>query len=333
MALTEEGILEVPGMFSRWVRLASGCRAHYMTSGETGPAVILMHGGIIGASGTASWRFMAPYLGQNGFRVYCPDFPGFGLTEAYEDVYAPDLTGHLDFLHEFVTALCIDKFHASGNSMGCANTVNYVTAHPQKILSYALIAGSIGDVVSVQEILANLPEPKKLDRSIIFQFDGTRESMVKMMGGLINKTDKITDDLIDMRFLAAQKHQDYFMKMNEHSIFDYPDPNVAARMTTKGRFDRLTLPGIYVYGREDSLMPPDIGGYPQEDRLPNVQFFYPEDTGHQAQTDSPELMNQLFLEFFRDGKVSWETAQRAGISGRRPPLPDLVAVPESATAD
>jgi 2-hydroxy-6-oxonona-2,4-dienedioate hydrolase len=77
-------------------------------------------------------------------------------------------------------------------------------------------------------------------------------------------------------------------------------------------------------------MPPEIGGYPQEDRLPNVQFFYPEDTGHQAQTDSPELMNQIFLEFFRDGKVSWETAQRAGISTRRPPLQNLVAVPETA---
>jgi hypothetical protein len=61
-----------------------------------------------------------------------------------------------------------------------------------------------------------------------------------------------------------------------------------------------------------------------------VQFFYPANTGHQAQTDSPELINQLFLEFFRDGKVSWETAQAAGISTRRPPLPDRVAVPEAA---
>ena len=51
MALTDEGIIEVPGMLSRWVRLGSGCKAHYMTSGETGPAVILMHGGLIGARG------------------------------------------------------------------------------------------------------------------------------------------------------------------------------------------------------------------------------------------------------------------------------------------
>jgi len=81
MALTEEGIIEVEGMQSRWVRLASGAKAHYMTSGTTGPAVLLLHGGLPGSSGTAGWRFMAPFLGANGFRVYCPDMPGFGLSD------------------------------------------------------------------------------------------------------------------------------------------------------------------------------------------------------------------------------------------------------------
>jgi pimeloyl-ACP methyl ester carboxylesterase len=331
MALTEEGILNVPGMASRWVRLGSGCKAHYMTSGETGPAVVLMHGGIIGASGTASWRFAAPFLGANGFRVYCPDFPGFGLTEQYEGAYTPDLAGHNDFLHDFVTALCIDKFHASGNSMGCANTVHYVTAHPEKILSYVLIGGSIGDLAPIEDILASLPQ-KKVDRSIIFQFDGTRESMAKMMGGIINDSDKVTEDLIDMRTLAARKHQDFYMKMNEHLIFSPPDPNVRARLSTKGRFDRLNIPGIYLYGADDKLMAPHLGGYPQEDALEKVQFFYPPNTGHQGQTDSPDLFNQVFLEFFRDGRVSWKTAQAAGISTRRPPLPDLVAVPEGVAS-
>src|SRR5580692_11622173 len=116
MALTDEGIIDVPGMASRWVRLASGAKAHYMTSGESGPAVVLLHGGIVGSSGTAGWRFMAPFLGENGFRVYCPDQPGFGLTEGAE-LYHPSPAGHVDFLHEFVTALGLDKFHLAGNSM------------------------------------------------------------------------------------------------------------------------------------------------------------------------------------------------------------------------
>src|SRR4051812_24514771 len=69
MALTAEGIIEVPGMASRWVRLGSGAKAHHMTSGDHGPTVLLLHGGLPGSSGTAGWRFMAPFLGANGFRV------------------------------------------------------------------------------------------------------------------------------------------------------------------------------------------------------------------------------------------------------------------------
>ena len=73
MPLRNAGIIDSPGLMSRWVRLGNGAKAHYMTAGDTGPNVILLHGGIAGSSGTAGWRFMAPFLAANGFRVYCPD--------------------------------------------------------------------------------------------------------------------------------------------------------------------------------------------------------------------------------------------------------------------
>ena len=75
MSLTEEGIIEVPGMSSQWVRLGGGAKAHYMFAGETGPAVVLLHGGLPGSSGAAGWRYIAANLAENGFRVYCPDMP------------------------------------------------------------------------------------------------------------------------------------------------------------------------------------------------------------------------------------------------------------------
>ena len=79
----------------------------------------------------------------------------------------------------------------------------------------------------------------------------------------------------------------------------------------------------YLYGQDDVLCPVEWG-YTQETAVPNVQFFFPAETGHQGQTDQPELFNQLFLEFFRDGKVSRQTADAAGISKNRPELAHLV---------
>ena len=62
--LTEEGAILVPGVLSRYATLRNGVRAHYWTTGETGPSVLLLHGGIAGSSGLAGWRMMMPKLAE-----------------------------------------------------------------------------------------------------------------------------------------------------------------------------------------------------------------------------------------------------------------------------
>ncbi|MFF3895350.1 alpha/beta fold hydrolase [Streptomyces sp. NPDC001812] len=333
MALTEEGIVHVPGMLSRWVRLSTGAKVHYMTSGETGPAVVLLHGGINGSSGTAGWRFMAPYLGACGFRVYAPDLPSYGLTEDPTNHYGYGLGGHVDFVHDFVRQVGVDEFHLAGNSMGCSITAQYVVTHPEQVLSFALIAGRIGDLVSLEDIRrADGRGPKELPH---VAFDGTEESMRAVLTSITYDPSKVTDDVVAMRTLAAGKHADTYAK-NLARVFGpqdgSSDPNELARLTTRGRLDKVTIPGIYLYGRQDVVFRVEAG-YLQEDALPNVQFFYPDETGHQGQTDQPDLFNQVFLEFFRDGRVSWKTSVRAGISDRRPPIPSLVETPAGSAAE
>lgn len=319
MALTEEGIINVPGMASRWVRLASGAKAHYMTSGDTGPAVLLLHGGLPGSSGTAGWRFMAPFLGANGFRVYAPDMPGYGLSDPSPEHRPKGLHTQVDFIHEFVTALCLDTFHLAGNSMGCMNSTNYMVAHPEKIRSFALIAGEFGDIT------AHLtPRPKG---TFVPDYDGTAESMRANMSAIIYRAEAISDDLIEMRQRASKAHAEgapaYHAAMMEYVNQNFSDPNIAARLSTKGRLDKLTIPGVYLFGQDDVLCPV-AWGYKQETVLPKVQFFFPAECGHQGQTDQPELFNQLFLEFFRDGKITRRTADAAGISKNRPENADIV---------
>jgi pimeloyl-ACP methyl ester carboxylesterase len=319
VALTDEGLIEVAGFDSRWVRLGSGARAHYMTSGGSGPAVVLLHGGIIGSSGLAGWRFMAPFLGANGFRVYCPDMPGFGLSDTSPAHRPRSVADYVDFIKEFTTAVCLDRFHIAGNSMGCMNTVNYVCNHPEDIISFALIAGPVGDVAPY------VPLTDKAKKQV-FSFDGTPESMRHMMSQIIYRETAVTDDLIEMRTRAANNQAESYAAIPP-SLAGYiagtQDPVQAARLKTKGRLDVCGIPGIYLYGRQDVVLPVE-NGYDIEDSLPDIQFFYPDECGHQGQTDQPEMFNQVFLEFFRDGVVSRKTADWAGVSDRRPELASRV---------
>jgi pimeloyl-ACP methyl ester carboxylesterase len=318
VALTEEGIIPVPGLLSRTVRLADGQLAHYTTSGESGPAVILLHGGIVGSSGTAGWRFMAPFLGANGFRVYCPDQPGFGQADSREE-YWPHLNtlSHANFVHNFANALGLDKFFLAGNSMGADNTIQYVMDHPERVIRFILIAtANVGD---------NVADDKRVPSTLTnrAEYDGTPEGMRAVIEPIIYRKVALDPDLLEMRSRAAnnQKQSNDALRAGRQLIRE--DPSLRQRWSTKDRFAKITIPGIYLYGQDDVLSP--VGnGYNQEDTLPNIQMFYPAECGHQGQTDQPDMFNQVFLEFFRDGKVSRKTADWAGISKRRPELAHLV---------
>jgi len=314
MPLTAEGLLQVEGLASRYVRLADGSRAHYMTAGETGPNVVLLHGGIPGFSGLAGWRYMAPFLGANGFRVYCPDQPGFGLADtapAYRPVHG--VFSHIEFLEQFAAALGLDRFFLAGNSMGCLNTAHYVLRYPHRVTAFALIAGGLG---------SHVPQGIDKHRETI-SWDGQTATMRKMMELIIRRKDRITDDLLEMQARAADLQAESWQAWWHAFAQGGMARDLGLAISTRGRLDRLSHPAIYLYGQDDEMFPVEMG-YLQEDALPNVQFFYPADCGHQGQTDQPELFNQVFLEFFRDGRVSRATADRAGVSKRRPELPQLV---------
>jgi len=331
-ALTDEGIIDVPGLASRWVRLEDGRRAHYITAGDKGPPIVLLHGSIEGSSGTAGWRFMAPALAAAGFRVYCPDRPGYGIADTSRKEYvAHDLKAQVDFVRMFADALCLDKFHLGGNSGGCIISAAFAVTHPERLLSVYLIAGFIGDISERSQIGTMIP-PKdgKFNPTPGYvppPWDGTEKVMEDLMMGIIYKKEAVWPEVVKMRTDAGNKQREG-RKLHgvEYNPFGVTDPNMAQIFSTKGRLDKLTIPMIYLYGVADVLIPVE-NGFLQEDAAPNIQFFYPTRTGHQGQTDRPETFNKVAVEFFSSGKVSWPTAVQAGVSLRRPINPKLVEAP------
>ncbi|WP_019873366.1 alpha/beta fold hydrolase [Sporichthya polymorpha] len=316
MALTSEGLLDIPGAQSRYVRLASGARAHYLSFGRDGIPVLGLHGGIIGSSAAAGFRNTGPYLAERGFQLICPDMPGYGLSDLRPEHWPTNgFYDHTEFLHEFVNAMCLDSFHITGNSMGCINSINYLIAHPDRVRSFAVIAGGFGDAAPIQRLTFHPADA----------WDGSRDGMFKLMQLIINNDENITDDVLDMRMAHAERNRESFRAFwdAQEAVNVAKDINLRTVNTTRGRLTEMTIPGICIYPVEDRIIPVETGR-DQEDALPGVQFFYVTGAGHQAQTDRPDVVNPVLEEFFRDGKVSAKTAEAAGVSDRRPPLPHIV---------
>jgi 2-hydroxy-6-oxonona-2,4-dienedioate hydrolase len=237
--LTDENIVAIPGLASRWVRLADGRRAHYVTSGDTGPAVVLLYGGIEGSSGTAGWRFMAPFLGAQGFRVYCPDRPGYGLADTSAKQY---LLHHpkaqVDFLQMFVDALCLDKFHLGGNSAGCMLSSDYVVSNPERVSSVFFIAGALGDICPTPRIPPSGGKFNPNPQYVMPVWDGSEEGMQELMDGIIFERKAVWPTLVTMRTLAGNAQREARARHGiEYNPFVVTDPNMLQIFSTKGRLE------------------------------------------------------------------------------------------------
>jgi pimeloyl-ACP methyl ester carboxylesterase len=310
----------IAGASSETIELTNGAIAHYMVAGPIdGKPVVLLHGGLPGSSGAAGWRFMMPALAAAGFRVYAPDRPGFGESDTREQ-YRP-VRGHMswvEFVRDFVDALGLDTFQIAGNSQGAQCAAYFTVTYPERVERLAMIATSgFNSALDV--------DPALVQPGIGFpKWEGTAESMREIMTTIIHRPEAVTDAVIALRTASATTQKDSFMAAAKWNRNAATDPNTGQLLRLKGRLDKLAIPMIYLYGRQD-VMGPVENAYLQEDVLPNVQVFYPDDCGHQGQTDQPEMFNAVFTEFFTNGQVSRKTAEWAGVSGRRPVLASIIA--------
>ena len=109
-----------------------GRRIVYLEGGK-GETIILLHG--FGANKDA-WTAFAKYL--KGYHLVIPDIPGFGES-AQVPTYRYDLDTQVGRIQHFVEVLELDTFHVAGNSLGGAYAAAYTAAHPDKVLTIALI--------------------------------------------------------------------------------------------------------------------------------------------------------------------------------------------------
>jgi pimeloyl-ACP methyl ester carboxylesterase len=318
--LTEEGAIHVPGVFSRYATLRSGVRAHYWTAGETGPHVVLLHGGIAGSSGLAGWRMMMPKLAEAGFRVYAPDRPGFGLSDTRPGFYMEKgVRDQVKFIDEFVEALGLpEKFLIGGNSQGAQMGSSYAVEYPGRIERMILIASP---AFHLRIGLGNGMGRGTLPR--FGPFDGTEKWMRTSMENIVRNHAAISDELVTMRTNMANSHAEVLAACGDGARLELEDPTYFQAIDFRGRLDTIQIPTIFLWGMQDVLAPVEMG-YELEEVLTNMQFFFPEDCGHQGQTDQPEMFAQVFTEFFRDGIVSRKTADWAGVSTNRPEIGSLV---------
>ena len=310
--------MTTPEVRTEYVRLSNGSLAHFATAGETGPAIVLLHGGLPGSSGPAGWSKMIPALAARGARVFAPDLPGFGHADTRPQHHPVlGLKSWVDFVRDFTTTLGLDEFYLAGNSQGAQVAALFAANHFESVRGLALIS-----TAGLSECLG-IDWPFRERGDWPPRYEGTEESMRTVLNHVIRTKENVTDELVARRTAAAARQKESYAAgvASRHAAVD---GSFKQWMDLSDRLPRMSLPIIYLHGCQDRLLPLE-GVNIQEDALPNVQFFYVKDCGHQAQTDQSEILNNAIGEFVVDGRISESTALAAGVSTRRPRRPGIVA--------
>lgn len=170
--------------------VANGIRTHYLEAGSGDP-LILIHGGGAGADGYSNWHSTIPFYAKQ-FRVLAIDLLGFGKNEKPDPAkFTYSQEARNDHLTGFIEALGLRGVTLVGNSMGGATSIGATVKRPD-LIGKLILMGSAG-------VTRHLPDAVRA----LFQFDYTREGMIKLMRILCNDTFPIDEAMVARRMATA----------------------------------------------------------------------------------------------------------------------------------
>jgi pimeloyl-ACP methyl ester carboxylesterase len=270
-----------------------GYQINYRTAGDTGAAVLLIHG--FGAS-VGHWRKNLPVLAES-CRCYAIDLIGFGAsakpTPGAEIEYTFETWAELvaDFCREIIGSPTI----LVGNSIGCIVALQAAVTEPKLFIGVALINCSLRLLHDRKRV--DLPWYRRWGTPILqsiltipgignffFQQLAQRTVVRKILLQAYDRADAVSEELIDILMAPATDPgaADVFLKFTAYSWGPLPEDLLP----------QLTCPAIAIWGAADPWEPIELGR-----ELMNVstvgEFVELANVGHCPQDEAPELVNPV----------------------------------------
>ncbi|WP_407659786.1 alpha/beta fold hydrolase [Limnoraphis robusta] len=269
----------------------------YYAEGNTGPAVILVHG--FGAS-WGHWRKNIPELALN-CRVFAIDLLGFGGSAkplpTLELSYTFETWGQqiADFCREVVGSPAF----LVGNSIGCIAVMQAAVDYPELVIEVALLNCSLrllherkrSQIPWYRSFGADIAQ-KILGLKWVSQFFfkqlATPQTVKKILLQAYKRSEAVTEELVEMLLIPAkdQGAVDVFVAFTSYSQGPLPEDLLPI----------LPCPAIMLWGTDDPWEPIELGR--EYGKFEAVKQFIPlEGVGHCPQDEAPELVNPILLDW------------------------------------
>jgi pimeloyl-ACP methyl ester carboxylesterase len=268
------------GTSARWADV-NGIRVHCLTSGITGPPVVLLHGGGIDSASFTYGHLIAPLA--DGRRVYAPDWPGYGHSDKPNLGYT--MSFYVDFLGHLMDALGLEKASLVGISMGGGAALGFALRSPQRVEQLILVDSyGLGSEVPwgrLGYLMVRAPLVDKLTYALLRR---SRAMVRWSLYGLVHDRRKVTEGMVGetARLLEDPKAGRAWSSFQKSEV-----GWGGLRTDFSERLGALAVPTLLVHGAQDRAVPVAWARRAQG-RIPDCELRVFPECGHLPPREQPE---------------------------------------------
>lgn len=270
-------------------------RTRVIQYGE-GEPLLLIHG--VGGHAEAYSRNVVR-LGQH-YRVMAVDLVWHGCSS--KPAFDRAMDTYVDQMIDLLDALGIEKAHVEGESLGGWVGLWWALHRPERLAK--LILNTTAGVSFTHGRVNERPEEGRMllrERSIQAITNTTRETIRKRLEWLMASPDRVTDELVDVRYRMYSDPEtrraltDVYN--NSFGFGESPRYNIP-----ESRLQDITVPTLVFWTDKNPGSGPDVGQRIAS-LISGAQFYCMADAAHWPQWEHPQEHDEVVLRFLRGEKV------------------------------
>lgn len=267
-----------------------GFELRYLRAGESGPPVVLLHGGQIDAAHVSWGEAIEPLAEEH--RVFVPDLLGYGYSASPDIPYSTKR--HVSVIEGFMDAVDLERAGVAGTSMGGGIGIGLALRSPERVSRLVAVSShGLGRELPNGKLTYLLSRQGATNRVSVALLARSRAVTRAGLEGLVGDSASVTPELIEqVRTLARRPHAGRAYRSwrrNEVGPRGF-------RTVYTDRLGGLEMPTLFVHGADDEVFPAEWADRAAA-RVEDGESWILENCGHLVPRERPEAMNGRLLEF------------------------------------
>lgn len=237
-------------------------------------SILILHGW---GSCAKNWNQIKELLEKQGYKVFIPDLPGFGLAPEPPKPWSVD--DYVEYVKNYSEKEGVSQFFLLGHSFGGRIAIKFAVKYPEKISKLVLI-----DTAGVaREKNLNLRQ-KILIKLGKFRYFIKSLPILKIFYPIFRKIAYILAGTKDYYLIKSQVMKETFKKIISEDLTPY--------------LSEITSQTLIVWGEKDKLVPLK-NGYLIKEKITRSQLEIIPEVGHSPHLEATEKLVNIIVKFLR----------------------------------